>query len=126
MRIADEFRGVVRFGFVGIAATLVHSLVYLALVSLTPIAPWLANLFAYLTALLVSLVGHTRVTFGIVLDLAHAQKITLASLVSLALNAFFVWLVGWLSYPAELAVVFFVTATPAATYLLLRLLLVRG
>ena len=123
MRAPDEFARVLRFGFVGAVATAIHAVAYLVLVIFSPVAPSLANFVAYIVAVLVSLLGHIQVTFQLDLNLVRATKVAFSSLLSFGLNAAFVWLVTRLQYSPELAVIFFVTATPAISYASLRTLL---
>jgi len=123
LKLRSEIFRVLRFGMVGAAATLTHSAVYLLIVTLTAIAPGIANVLAYFCALGVSLFGHSRVTFRVAVSYVRAAKIVAVSLLGLGLNAGFVWLVTALRYPPQFAVVFFVGVTPAVTYLALRALL---
>jgi putative flippase GtrA len=123
LRVPAEFSRVMRFGFVGAVATAVHAVTYLALVAFLAVMPSLANVVAYVAAVVVSMVGHISVTFRLDFSARRATKVAFASLLSFGLNASFVCLVTRLQYPPELAVIFFVTVTPAVTYAALRTLL---
>jgi putative flippase GtrA len=89
-------RQLVRYAIVGGVVTALQEAVYLSLAGWAGWHPQLANLAGYLVAVATGFVGHGRVTFA-----GHgsqgrgtgqAVRFVLVSLLSLALNAFWVWL----------------------------------
>ena len=73
-----------RFIVVGLAATLVHFAVAIALVETDQLAPFWANIPTFFTAFLVSYVGHLKWTFGVA---GHHQQ-RLPRFLSIAMLAF--------------------------------------
>lgn len=61
--VGQEVRRVVRFGFVGLAATGIHILVALVLNTVFAVEAQLANLAAFGTAILLSFFGHHSFSF---------------------------------------------------------------
>ncbi len=112
------FLELVRFGIVGVAATLVHVGVAVACVEAAGLDPFVANLLAFTTAVGISYVGHMYVTFGA--RGAHAQRLprfVATALLGLGLNQLI--MATWVSalewdYRGALAIV--VTLVPALTY----------
>jgi putative flippase GtrA len=114
-----------RYGVTGAAVTTLQAAVYWALAGQLGIHPQLANFAGYLAALTSGYFAHGRYTFrghgsrdrpG-----ARALRFWLVSLVSLALNAFWVWLcVAHLALPLWWPVPFMAVVTPALVFLLNR------
>ncbi len=114
-----------KFALIGVAATLVHSLIYSACIRFDWAGPQWANSSGFLCAWFVSFFGHHYWTFQ-----AGANRwpnplllvrFLLTSLLTYLLNAFWVWAVGdLLHWHPQLAVVGIMLLTPAASYLLFR------
>jgi len=116
----------IRFGGVGIAATLVHTVSYVGLIEFLLVAPLLANLIAFVVAVAVSYLGHSRWTFATDATAYQAQKsparftkFVATTISGLLLNSLVVYLVtevwrqhyGW-------SVVGMLTLVPAAIFVL--------
>lgn len=114
-----------RFGSVGLIATAVHSGVYLT--ALHFMIPQAANLGGYLCALLVSYLGHAKVTFRQSSQDAEAPsgrrwKFAIVSVLGLFLNSVFVYLCEHtLASAPWVAVIFIGGVTPVITYIFLKL-----
>ncbi len=117
-----------RFGLVGIVATLTHVLIYIALVEATGTNPSAANAIAFVIAFAVSFVGHFRWTFAT----AHGAnrrpwgrpllKFTLVALFGFLLNALAVYVVTDVAQASYLyATIFMLLVTPISVFLLSRL-----
>lgn len=106
-----------RFAAVGLTATAVHVAVGLTLASIFGLAPWAANIAAFVVALVVSYVGNSIVTFRVRAARADAfAKFAFMSGCGFVLNQGIVVALtglGW-TYAAALAVV--VAIVPAATF----------
>jgi putative flippase GtrA len=114
--------GFVRFGIVGVAATLIHVAIFSMLVELFRIAPVLASVPAFLIAMLVSYrVNHSwtygaRGSHGV-----YLPRYAVISTLGLGLNMVIIYLiVNILGYWYGTALALVVTVVPAATYLLNR------
>jgi len=90
----EIFWQVVRYGVNGSIVTGLYSLVLVALDSLTHLPLQYCNLAGYFAALNLGYFLHSHVTFRNHGTRSHASKVrfVLASLPSLALNAFWAWL----------------------------------
>ena len=111
--------GLVAFGLVGVVATATHFAVGLTIVGLGIAAPFNANIVAFLTAFLVSYIGHRRFTFESAARHLHAlpRFFTIAS-GGLVLNQIIVYCcvdIFGLSYLLALFVV--VSTVPGLIYL---------
>lgn len=119
----------IRFGLVGGVATLVHVAMFSGLIELSGMAPLLANLAAFCTAVGVSFLGHYHWTFA---DKAMfhrkvprvgraMRRFLIVSLIGLALNSLVVYVVtDLLALSYWYAVVLMVTAVPGVVFLLSR------
>ncbi len=111
-----------KFGLVGGAATLTHSLVFIAVMEHAGLAPLAANLLAYGVAVFVSYFGNFRWTFGAAAPTAASfARFVAVTLVGLALNSAAVWLVmdvGELPYPYVLP--FMIVVVPVVVFALNR------
>lgn len=79
-------REVIVFGLVGILATLTHYLIALLVVKWAGVGVLYANVFAYCVAVVVSFLGHSRLTFRADLDRGRFAKFVAASLSALAVS----------------------------------------
>jgi putative flippase GtrA len=113
----------VKFASVGLIATFVHALFYLFLLNSFNLHDQLANLFGFLIAFAVSYVGQRGWAFsGNKVKNEHVAKIkfALSSLVSLGLNALFVFLtVNFFHAPPPFATIGIVFITPLMTFFVL-------
>ena len=113
-----------RFGGVGLLAALVHSTLYILLVDGVQATANAANLVAFIVAVVVSYLGHTRWTFRDEYEGCDGPaypvfaRFVATALFGLSLNSLFVYLtvsvMGW-SYLS--AVPFFIFVTPPLVYL---------
>jgi putative flippase GtrA len=111
------------FGAVGVAATLTHVLIALALEGWAGVAPLLANLIGYTSGIGVSYFGHARLTFGAPSrDGAQFARFLAVTLFGLGLNQLIVWVcVHPLDWPFWMALVAVVLLVPGPTFLLAKL-----
>ncbi len=120
--ITGSLRSIVAFGVVGVLASLVHVVVGLALVRSGLALPFSANIFAFLTAFLVSYFGHRSFSFRA--QTAHRRSLPrffIVAVVGLCLNQIIVYtMVLRMMLPYEAALALVVTAVPALTYVLSR------
>lgn len=111
------------FGVVGVAATLTHVLIALALEGLAGVEPLIANLIGYTSGIGVSYLGHARLTFASpARDGAQFARFLAVTLFALGLNQLIVWIcvhrIGWPFWMALVAVVLLV---PGPTFVLAKL-----
>lgn len=110
-----------RFGIVGVAATIVHMSVAFALHYLLNLSPLLSNFFAFLVAWCVSYAGQFSWTFKNS-SAGHKQsapKFFAVSVLSLILNQIIIWVTAeYFQIPFYLAVIFVVTSVPLVTFFL--------
>jgi putative flippase GtrA len=111
------------FGAVGVAATLTHVLIALALEGWGGLEPLVANLIGYCSGIGVSYFGHARLTFGAPSrDGAQFARFLAVTLFALGLNQLIVWIcvhrIGWPFWAALAAVVVLV---PGPTFVLAKL-----
>lgn len=111
-----------RFGGVGLLATAIHALVYMAALSVAQ--PQLANLLGYGVAVCVSYFGHGYFSFA---EGRHTRRhgdqlwrFFVTSLAGFGLNAGFVAVCTHLFHRPGLAVWFIVGVTPLLTFLALK------
>lgn len=111
------------FGAVGVAATLTHVSIALAMEGAAGVEPLLANLLGYTGGVGVSYFGHARLTFGApARDGAQFARFLAVTLFALGLNQLIVWVcvhrLGWAFWMALVAVVLLV---PGPTFVLAKL-----
>jgi putative flippase GtrA len=108
-----------RFAAVGLAATAAHAGVALAAAAVFGLAPLLANLAGYLAAVLLSYLGHARLTFGTRGGHARrAPRFAAVSLGGLLLSAAITSVVcGALGGSLALAMACVTLVVPAASFL---------
>jgi putative flippase GtrA len=111
------------FGAVGVAATLTHVLIALALEGLAGLEALLANLIGYTCGIGVSYFGHARLTFGAPSrNAAQFVRFLAVTLFGLGLNQLIVWAcVHRLEWPFWMALVAVVLLVPGPTFLLAKL-----
>jgi len=114
-----------RFGIVGLGATLTHALSFVAAIELAGIAPLLANLVAFGIAVLVSFLGHFHWTFrragGAAPGLAALLRFVVVALTGLVLNSLIVYgVVHILAWPYPFAVLLMVSLVPLVVFALSR------
>ena len=115
----------VRYGMTGVFVTALQALVYWALARWAGVHPQLANLAGYLVAVSSGFVLHGRFSFrghGRRDDaVGRGGRFVLASLASLGVNAFWVWLtVDALGGPLWAPIPFMGLLTPALAFVLHR------
>ncbi len=113
---------VVRFGAVGVTATVTHVLIVVALVESGLARPFWANVVAFSTALVVSYFGNHAWTFELRGGhRRHLPRFLVVALVGLALNQGIVYgAVDLLAWDYRIALAIVVTSVPAMTFLLNR------
>lgn len=125
MMIAPErglLRSILDFGTIGILATATHVLVGLGLVHLGLLAPFGANVIAFLVAFAVSYIGHRSYSFRS--TAAHRSalpRFLLVALGGLLMNQVtVVVVVHRMMLPYAAALVIIVTVIPAVTFVFAR------
>jgi putative flippase GtrA len=123
--IPPFFGQVIRFGLVGGFVTVIGMAVYYFPATYMGVAPLLANLLAYAVAMALGYVLHSTVSFKGHGSRDNTAKRTgrffIVSLVSLALNSLFVWvLTGPMHGPTWWPLVPMLFVTPAVTFALNR------
>lgn len=118
------FWQIVRFGLVGGFVTALGAVVYL-IAAYAGVAPLLANLLNYATAMAAGFVLHGKVSFK-----GHGSRdnpgkrslrFVIVSLISLALNSLFVWgMTGPLGWPLWTPVLTMIFVVPIVTFTLQR------
>ena len=116
---------ILRYGMTGAAVTALQAAIYWLLAGPLHVHPQLANFTGYLAAVASGYVAHGRFSFrghgGRDKPLARAARFIAVSLVSLALNAFWVWLcVTRLGLPVWSPIPLMAVATPGIVFLLNR------
>ncbi len=119
---------IVRYGVVGLGVTMAQAAVYWLLAARVGLHSQLANLAGYIVAVMLGYVLHGRFTFadperegGAAAHAARGARFIAVSLVSLALNALWVWLtVSWLRWPTWAPIPAMLFVTPAIVFLLNR------
>ena len=119
---------IVRYGVVGLGVTMAQAAVYWLLAARVGLHSQLANLAGYIVAVMLGYVLHGRFTFadperegGAAAHAARGARFIAVSLVSLALNALWVWLtVSWLRWPTWTPIPAMLFVTPAIVFLLNR------
>ncbi len=119
-----------RYGVTGLAVTACSISTYFAAHYLAGLAPQIANLVGYVVGVTIGYVAHSRYSFrghGSRDDpLATTGRFVGVSLVSLGLNAGWVWLLtARLGLPAWTPTPLMVTATPALVFVLNRVWVFR-
>jgi putative flippase GtrA len=114
-----------KYASIGVVATFVHVALYLVILHRHPNAEQVANLFGFFVAVFVSYLGQRRWAFAtnkVTSESLAKIKFFLSSLISLALNAIWVFLTVNVFYlPSQFAVVGIVLITPFIVYLILNL-----
>jgi putative flippase GtrA len=88
-----EFGRLMRFGVVGVAATLVYAGATLLAVEVFGFSPVPASIFGQLVAMGVSYAGHSRFSFGVRTDhRAFGWRFLLIAVLTFTLNAVVTWL----------------------------------
>lgn len=126
---------IVRYGVVGLGVTLVQAAVYWLLAARAGAHSQIANLAGYGVAVLLGYALHGRFTFadadgtrdtGAKAHAARGARFVAVSLVSLALNALWVWLcVSWMRWPEWTPIPAMVFVTPGVVFLLNRMWVFR-
>jgi len=138
MSLLEFIAQVLRFGVVGLSATLIHVAVFLLLTGVqfsegSRLDPQVANLLAWMSAFVVSFLGHYHWTFAGLQDPGSRStyqtllRFLVVSLLGLGLNSGLVLLVvDVLGRPPVVAAVFMATLTPAVSFVISRYWAFRG
>ncbi|MDX3909139.1 MAG: GtrA family protein [Sphingobium sp.] len=119
------FWQLMRYGLTGVTVTAIQAAIYWTLAALAHVDPQLANVAGYLVAVVAGYVLHGAFTFRdqgrADRDAARAIRFVAVSLVSLAINAMWVWLcvsrMGWAEWTPVPAMMLL---TPAIVFVLNR------
>jgi putative flippase GtrA len=118
----------IRFGGVGALATLAHVAVALAARQALPVTDQQANLMGFLAAVLMSYVGHARVTFQAPVGSAEqAGRFAVLALAGLATSSLTVWaMTAGLGLSFGLAMAAVAVLVPLASFFAMRLWVFRA
>lgn len=119
---------ILRYAVVGLGVTLVQAAVYWLLAARAGVHSQLANLAGYGVAVLLGYGLHGRFTFvddaragGVAAHATRGARFVAVSLVSLALNALWVWLcVSWRHWPEWTPIPAMIFVTPGVVFVLNR------
>lgn len=132
LRLPPERRAllvqVVRYAVVGFGITMVQAAIYWLLAARVGLHSQLANFIGYLVAVLLGFVLHGRISFadperagGAAAHAARGVRFAIVSLLSLALNALWVWLtVSWMGWPEWAPIPAMLFVTPGVIFVLNR------
>ncbi|MEM8597692.1 MAG: GtrA family protein [Pseudomonadota bacterium] len=126
-RAVETILRVLRFGIIGVAATLTHVAVLVLLVETGATSPTYANVLGWIAAVPVSYFGHYFFTFAA--RSAHGAtfaRFMLLSGTSLAVSQGVVMVTQALGGPYQVAALIFVVAVPAANFVLMQVLVFIG
>ncbi|HZV58402.1 MAG TPA: GtrA family protein [Sphingobium sp.] len=118
-------RQILRYAVTGAGVTALQAAIYWVLAGPAALHPQIANFLGYLAAVASGYVLHGRFTFqghgGRDRPAARAARFVAVSLLSLALNAFWVWLcIAWAQLPVWSPIPLMGLVTPALVFLLNR------
>jgi len=119
---------IIRYGVVGLGVTLVQAAVYWLLAARAGVHSQIANLMGYIVAVMLGYVLHGRISFadparngGAAAHAARGARFVIASLISLGLNALWVWIaVSWMGWPEWAPIPAMIFVTPAIMFVLNR------
>lgn len=116
---------IARYGVVGVGVTALQAGIYWLLAQKGGLHPQLANFIGYICAVVVGYFAHGAITFrGHGQEAASAARMArfaAVSLFSLALNAFWVWLMtGWAKLPVWTPIPLMGGVTPVFVFVLNR------
>lgn len=119
---------ILRYGVVGLGVTMVQAAVYWVLAARAGVHSQIANLMGYIVAVMLGYVLHGRFSFadperegGAAAHAARGARFVAVSLVSLALNALWVWLsVSWMGWPEWAPIPAMIFVTPGIVFVLNR------
>ncbi|MGE4432349.1 MAG: GtrA family protein [Sphingobium sp.] len=119
---------ILRYGVVGLGVTMVQAAVYWLLAARAGVHSQIANLMGYIVAVMLGYVLHGRFSFvdperegGAAAHAARGARFVAVSLVSLALNALWVWLsVSWMRWPEWAPIPAMIFVTPGIVFVLNR------
>jgi len=112
----------IRFGFVGVAATLTHYIVSIVGVEQLHLSLYLANLLGYIVAVVVSFLGHSKFTFQVNASMKLFSKFIVVSLSALALSELLILLLeSTLQLSHRISMLVVVATIPVFTFIMSRL-----
>jgi putative flippase GtrA len=112
---------VIRFGVVGVAATLTHVLVAMAAEAVLSVPDQAANLAGFLVAVLVSYGGHAWLTFGVPLRSGRQfLRFLVQALAGLGASSLTVWAVTSAGFGFQTAMAAVAVVVPTVSYLTMR------
>lgn len=110
---------IITFGCVGVIATLVHYCVALALSYYDVVVVYLANVVGYLSAVGVSLFGHSFFTYKKKITQTIVTRFIVVSLSTLLLSECILFVLErWLSLPHAISLAIIVSSIPVLTFIL--------
>lgn len=121
-----EGRRILKFGSVGVAATLVHYSVATGLAELGEINMVPANILGWFVGLVVSWYGHRHFTFSKA-EFGHASPLMFAaiSVFAIGVSSCVAWVMHQLAAPAYIGLLFAIGIIPAITFIGHRFIVFR-
>ena len=121
MIIHAKYHEFIRFGLVGVANTVVHAGVVIALMEVFAPPAFLANGVAFVFANLMSYALNSRFTFNAPVSYSGYRRFLLVSLVSLALTLLITSLVEYLRWHYGVGLAVAILLVPILNYLVMKI-----
>lgn len=120
MIIRVKYHEFIRFGLVGVANTLAHACVVIALMEAFAPPAFVANGVAFMLANLMSYVLNSRFTFSTPVSFTGYRRFLLVSLVSLALTLLITLVAEYLGWHYGIGLVMVILIVPILNYLVMK------
>lgn len=121
MIIPAKYYEFIRFGLVGVANTVVHAGIVIALMEALAPPAFVANGVAFMFANLMSYALNSRFTFKTPVSFLGYRRFLLVSLVSLALTLLITWLVEYLGWHYGVGLAIVILVAPVLNYLVMKI-----
>ena len=120
MIIPVKYHEFIRFGLVGVANTMVHAGIVIALMEALAPPAFLANGVAFVFANLMSYSLNSRFTFKIPVSFLGYRRFLLVSLVSLALTLLITLVVEYLGWHYGVGLIMVILVVPVLNYMVMK------
>lgn len=120
MIIPAKYHEFIRFGLVGVANTMVHAGIVIALMEALAPPAFLANGVAFVFANLMSYSLNSRFTFKIPVSFLGYRRFLLVSLVSLALTLLITLVVEYLGWHYGVGLIMVILVVPVLNYMFMK------
>lgn len=120
MIIPAKYHEFIRFGLVGVANTMVHAGIVIALMEALAPPAFVANGVAFVFANLMSYSLNSRFTFKTPVSFLGYRRFLLVSLVSLALTLLVTLVVGYLGWHYGVGLIMVILVVPVLNYMVMK------